>query len=547
MSEVNDESKEVEVEETILVSVEATPVTLVEEPIVADVVVIKEPQVVKLEEVPVEKETVKTISLDVATDLPDISLESNKSQRVFLDAPVSIPREEKNVPSVPLPSDSDKRTNEILSRLANIDIAGTEKGSMWAATLEGSIGMSSMNNGFISTLENPDAEFRQTVEFNNLRYASSEAKFPAKSNSNFDGELAVLRMVSHLGMGSAYNTALWNSGFWVTFKPPSEEALVELHRQMTSDQIEFGRSTYGLAFSNTTSYSVARLAKFAVNHIFRIFANNEEIGGSNILQHIKVQDINAMLWGMACTMFPKGFAYSRACTNNPEKCTHVVHETLNLRKLQVVNLRDLTDRQKSIMADNRGKQVLGVKDLQLYQSDMVKASVHRVVINEGKADEVAFILRSPSVEEYIESGNRWVSDMTNLTDQALGSNASVKDRNDIVELRARASIMRQFSHWVSEIQFGEGNTIKDRASIESTLTSISGDKRVREEFTKAVTEFTDRSSVSVIGIPTYDCPACGTAQESQRTYPFQTTMIPLDIVQLFFVLLTLKHRDLQNR
>lgn len=469
-----------------------------------------------------------------------------KEQNVYLDGPVSTPTTDEDTVAISLPSDSDKRVDEILMKTPNVNMVGTEQGARWASVLKDSIGMTPGADVFVSTLEDPEADFHQFVSHQGVKVASAEVRLKERQNSVFDGEMAVLRTISHLGLGGIWNTALWNTGISVTFKPPAEEDLVELYRQLTSDAIQIGRYSYGLVYANTTAYTVSRMCQFAAQHIYRISANPEQINSGNILNHISAQDINTFLWGLACTMFPKGFVYERPCTINPEKCQHVVRETLNLRKLCVVNRRALTDVQKAHMAENRSAQKLTLQDLERYRSEMVRAGTHRVVINEGHDNEIAFNLRSPSIEEYIQTGHRWIDDMVDTADKALGKEANANLRNRLVDQRARASIMRQYSHWVDSVEI-DSNVIKDRASIEKVLASISGDRHIRTEFNKAVSKYIDTSSVSVVGIPTYECPACGAVAEHPHEYPYKTSMIPLDVIQLFFVLITQKHRELVNR
>lgn len=492
---------------------------------------------------PVQEELVAT----EATPAPaETKMEPRPAQNVWIDGLLSTKSDTPFELTIALPSDTDARTKDFLDRTPNIKLMDSEIGDRWAETVKGSLGMSAFQDTFIRTLENPEAEFHQTLELNGTRFGSHEARFKSKQNSEFSGELAVIRTISHLGLGSIFNVGLYNSGVWVSFKPPAEDDLVELHRQLTADKIQMGRSSYGLVYANSTSFTTGRLLQFAMEHVYRFSADNKEINPENALQHLSVLDINTILWGLACTMFPRGFAYSRACTSNPEKCQYVANETLNLRKLQWVDRRALTDKQKAQLANNRQATEMKLQDLKSYQADMTRLSSHRIVAREGQTDEIIFNLRAPSIQEYIETGHRWIDDMVDTVDASLGSNPSDAERNRQVDLRTRASIMRQYSHWVASIEF-DGNQIKDRASVESVLNNISGDRDVRTTFLKGVTRYIETGSVSVIGIPTFDCPVCGTPNEGHLNYPHKSTVIPLDVIQLFFVLLTQKHRDLQNR
>jgi hypothetical protein len=102
--------------------------------------------------------------------------------------------------------------------------------------------------------------------------------------------------------------------------------------------------------------------------------------------------------------------------------------------------------------------------------------------------------------------------------------------------------MRQYSQWVESIEFNS-NIIEDKETIESTFSILSSDDNVRDEFIQEVTKYINESTISVIGIPAYDCPNCGAPQEKVEgvsTYPKLVNILPLEVVQLFFALLAQK-------
>ncbi len=486
----------------------------------------------------------KPDQIDKSVPVHEIS--KPKPQNTVLEFEVSSPEYDKNQLAISLPSDTNARTMEFARSIPNINIEGSKHGEEWVETIKESLGLNSFEDTFLPTLEDPQADFRQTLEFNNTRVHSSEAKQPDARNTVYEGDVAVLRAMQHLGLGSSWNTALYNSGIWVTFKPPSEEALVELYRQLTSDQITLGRLSYGMIYANTTSFIHERMCRFAVEHIYRINANSEHVNTDNILSHIKATDINSFLWGMACTMYPKGFTYRRACTADATKCQHVLTETLNIRRLQFVNNAGLSPRQRAHMLAHRIKTNLTKEDLSQYEADMIKTQGCRIEVNKGKSSEIIFNLKTPSITEYFESGHQWIDSMTLAVEKTLGSDSSYEERNRLIDLKHRATIMRQWAHWVESIEFGSNSTV-DRASIERVINSVSGDKTIREAFMTGVRKYIENTSISVIGIPTYDCPSCGAANEGPVSFPHKHSIIPLDVPQLFFVLLTQKHQDLQTR
>lgn len=479
---------------------------------------------------------------------PEIEIQERKPQNLVIESRIFYPAHdiEDGDLGISLPSDTDKRISEVLSLAPNVTLGDTAKGEEWVETTRRSIGMSPYGDTFSATLEDPNADFGQTVQANGLKVGPYAIGHKEQKNTVFSGEIALLRLMNHLGIGTAFNMPLWNSGMWVVFKPPAEEEIVELFRQLTSDQIRLGRETYGMVFSNTTSFTVERMARFAVQHIYRICADPNKINAANILDHIKVQDLPLFLLGLACTMYPKGFLYSRACMINPEKCQHVVKELIDPSKMIFVNKAPLSEQQRVHMGVNRGTTTITEKDLAFYQNQLTAAAPYRFIVNEGRRNEVAVTLRSPSVREYIESGHRWIDDMTTMVESVLGASGSAEDKNTLVELKSKASLLRQYAHWIDKLEF-DTNTIEDRATIENTLSQISADNDLRDQVLTEVRNYIERSSIAVVGIPTYVCPACGHNHEGPDNFPMKSSVIPIDVLQLFFVLLTRKHQDLQSR
>jgi len=523
-------------------------------PVAAEDPVIEEPSVTEPQTVEVPAPEVEEPSTDPEEPSPTEASESEPTivlpevipQNVTVDFKVSLPRDEARdqYPPVPLPSEPTDRVLEMIRNLPQINLAGEPKGEFWAQTLQTGMEQATMANVYTKTLEDPEAEFHNTLLLNNETFGPSQIRFRESQNEVYSAESAVLRTMAHMGLGTTWNTPFYNTGMWASFKPPTEEALLELHQLLTSDQIEMGRYSYGLALSNRTAYTAARMAKFAVDHLYTTSLSPDV--STNLLEILRIQDLPSLLWGVACTLYPNGFPYSRACTANMEKCQYVLQENLNIRKLQMVNRRGFTPRQVTMMSKARGSRSTTLESLGLYQTDFPKAGNRKVTVYKDTPREINFILRSPSIAEYIESGQRWIDGMVQSVDAVLGTTASSEDRNRMIDQYANASWVNQYSHWVESISFGSG-TITDRLAIESSMAPLSGDTRIRNEFTQGVIDYIESSSVAVVGIPTYVCPKCGKPVDGPETFPFKSNLIPLDVIQLFFILITQKLWAIRNR
>ena len=484
---------------------------------------------------------------DESPDKPEPSKEeiAVAQQKVTQEYSINQPNKLNSGDEMILPSHFDSYTQKTLEDTPNIRLADNQTAREWAAMVAGGMELSAFGETYMPTLEDPEADFRHRFEESGVPLTGQAPRLKTAENQNLKGEKAVLRITSHLGLGTIFQVPLWHSGIWVTFKPPSESELIELNRLMISDKIKFGRYAYGMAFSNTTAYTVDRLVDFALAHVYETTAKPEDIPIEKLKSFISSQDIPSLLWGFTCTIYPRGFNYRRACVTDPSKCNFVLEETLNLSKLQWTNVNALTPWQKVFMSERRSRSK-DLASIKRYKEELLKIKNHKLVIHEGQSNEFSMIIRTPTISEYIDSGHRWIGSIVDAVDKTLNLDTSDVDRNAYIINHGQATAIRQYTHWVQSIEV-DTNVIDDRETIEQTLDSLSRDDEIMVEFTKGVTDYINHSTISVIGIPVFDCPKCNQLQKSEMDFPHHTNIIPLDVMQLFFGLLTQRLGRLTNR
>ncbi len=444
-----------------------------------------------------------------------------------------------------LPSDFNDNVNTSMKKAPNIDLGDNPSSRKWVNTVSKSLVMSPSHDMFKASLDRKDSKYHQGVEYNGSMLAGARPRHKALENSNIKGEAATLRVMTHLGLGSLFQVPLWHSGFWITFKPPTESELIEFNRLIHADKINFGRYTYGLAYSNILSYTVDRLINYALSHVFDTTVNVDEISISQLRDHISVNDIPSLLWGFICTVYPNGFQYRRACTDDPEKCLHIVEEKLNLPKLLWVDTTSLTDWQKTHMSDRSPKKKDKASILR-YQDELKSQSKKRVSI--GEEDKgLYFNLKTPSITQYVESGYEWISNIVNNVEKVISEDSTPEEKDKLIEHHGAASAMRQYSHYVESIEV-DTNIIDDKETLDNNLNILSSDNPIRGKFLECITNYINDSTIAVIGIPTYDCPKCGKNQtEKIATFPKLVNIVPIDVIQVFFDLAIQRYERIQIR
>lgn len=354
------------------------------------------------------------------------------------------------------------------------------------------------------------------------------------------GELAVLKVSKALGLGDVLTIPLPHSGIWVTLKPPAEKDLIDFYNSIFKEKIALGRSTFGLTLTNFSVYVNMKLFDFIIKHVHN--TNNQDISRNELDKYMLIHDFPILAWGFAATIYPNGFDYQRACVNDVEQCSYVAKAVINMCKLLWVDNNSLTEAQKVILSENR-KNKLNIENYRKFISEHVRVSSSEFIVNEN----IKFKLRIPTFAEYTADGMTWINKINSAIDSFIveeGDESEAKIK--LLDQYVRSSILRQFSHFIDFIEIEE-NVISDRATINEVLEVFSADDTLRSTITKKILEFKANTTIALIGIPDYKCPKCGFPQNNETVSERMSSVIPLDVMNLFFTLITLRISKIMER
>jgi hypothetical protein len=436
-----------------------------------------------------------------------------------------------------LPSNSSAITDEIIKDIPKTRLAETQQGKEWVGALNAGMGSVIYNDGLGKTAARSEANFVQGVESPQGILTASAPTFKSKEDTKFTGDRARLRIRQALKLGVIFNVPLWHSGFWIRIKAPSEGALLELYRQMTSDKVTLGRATYGLIFSNNTSYAARVLLDFVIDNMYESSLAIKE--GDNIRNYIKTPDLPILLWGLACSIYSNGFQYTRACISDPEKCNHILKEKLDLSKLLWTDSSALTAHQVNHMT-KRQRGSMETDSLKRYTDEFIRGQKNKINLT----DDVSITIKIPTIVEHIDSGYRWINTIEENYGKALIQDETKRD--DYLISQGKATVMRQYAHFVESIEVA-GDVYDDTETLEDVLNDLTASDKIRTAFMDKIAEYVADSTVSMIAIPTYTCPSCGGNQSPAKTHSAFSNLIPLDIIPTFFTLLLAKLRKIEAR
>ena len=423
-----------------------------------------------------------------------------------------------------------RELDSLSEKYPKFDGTAGETGKAWFAAYLQGLNHLLRGNSLSDTVERAESVWRQKVEIDGDSLGAGRPRFGSGGGTGniISGERALMKATSILGLGAVVQIPLWHTGIWVSLKSPSEAALLELERRIASEKISLGRYTSGMIFSHTSVYTVSYVVNFVLNHVYDASVKN--ITQDALKQLIKITDIPTLVWGLACAIYPNGYKYTRPCTTNPAECQHLVTGELNLTKLSWTDYQSLTEWQRRQMAKRTEK--FSEADLKRYEQEHCRGGAYTVELTE----ELRIKLRVPTLAQYEQSGFTWVDGIVKLLEGSLGVSLKGKERDDYITDQGRLTALRQYSHWVYRIEVGE-DAIEDQETIESLLGTLSSDETISKTFFEAVGKFIDNSTLSVIALPKYDCPACGGEQHGDVHDDRHPHLLPLDVVRIFFTLL----------
>jgi hypothetical protein len=421
---------------------------------------------------------------------------------------------------------------DTLESLSQGDQKSVAKDDKWIAAAGMGIHHQPRLDMYDKMSERDGSKWRQVIPFQGRALGVSKPKIDDGDMAVLKGEAALLRTQAYMGLGGQYRVPLWNSGFWITLKTPGEDAILELDRKLAEEKISLGRATAGLLFSNASVFIVDHVTQFVLAHM--VSSTLKDSSRENIARRISIHDIQHMAWGMACSIWPNGFQYARAILGETPDKNKVVEGKINVSKLQWIDMGNLTDWQIKHMS-NITIGAMTNDDLDRYQKEFTIRGERRIQLREN----VHVNLGVPSIEEHLLSGQKWVNNIVTMTNRVFGMDQDDADRNQYVTNQGKATLLRQYGHWVKSVELGNA-TVTDLETIEGQLDLFSADDVARDLIMNEVIKYAEDTTVAFIAVPTVD-------EREEEKFPRMPHLLPIDALTTFFTLLRQKLPQILTR
>ncbi len=392
---------------------------------------------------------------------------------------------------------------------------------------------------FIKAVERDGSRWVQAPEHEGRKIFARQEFYENSPNAKLTGMQARVKHRNAVGLGGIFTVPQWHSGFWVTFRTPSENDLINLDRQLSEQKKKIGYWTQGVVYSSVDVFINQILFKFAMDHV--VDASIENFEPDMIYGLLRTFDYYTFIWGFACTIYLDGYNLAQPCMADPTKCKHVIKSLLNIGRLAFTDTNALTPYQLRHMSNS--DRAYTRDEIIKYQTEgtLADGKTYEVPVTDeyDNPPVMKVVLKSGNIQEYLDTGTEWVSRITFMINSTVGKTFNSDDeRNEYIRRRALTVALRMYSHMVKRVVYEDGSFIEDREDIEAYLEDVSADVYVRDIILKHINDYINMSVVSIVALPAFKCPSCQGFNHSE--HPLHPNLIPIEVNQLFFTLLDRK-------
>lgn len=350
---------------------------------------------------------------------------------------------------------------------------------------------------------------------------------PASPKPNFggadnplSGTDALIAFKQGRNRNSVGRFPLYNSGFHVDMVSPARSEINSFITQTRVDVATYGR----LMGSHFYLFADALIKEVCIRFIMSCIKNSTLRGWDKrnvFLENVSLHDFDVLLWAMACLMYPNGYNdFRSACTG--DKCSHVETGTIDLFKLALTDFSRLNKNAIMHLVSNTAKDSVGASEIMTYHKELGLSKEVRV-------KNIGISLAVPSLARYFSASQRFMSLMI---DQIYS------EAPEATTMFAAYRLYRQTAPYIKELRLYEDETsdnvltaTSDIEAIEAILDDIQTDDEDNSgKLFAAITDFINTTKLTHLAIPAYECPACGTMQQTQSGY------LTLDPLRVFFMM-----------
>jgi len=393
---------------------------------------------------------------------------------------------------------------------------------------------------------------------NDVNYSDKEMNIrtiPIKSNGKLSGDAGVAKFTASLGIGSITQIPLWHSGISVTINPPKDDELINLEIALANNQIELGRETNTLIYSNYSVVFNRLVTDFIIDHIIGTTVKLD--ADSDLRDLIKVQDLPILVLGLINSIYPEGYNITRTCKNtlvldNDGKplCDYIAVGTVKPKRLLKVNRKSLTNKALLHMS-KRSPNSTTIDEVKEYQLSISALEDEEVTLTGSNGTKINMTLSTPTLADYIDNGEAWIDNVISKTESIFTDSDSDEIKNNKVRDTLNAVILGIYNVYIKKITHSDGSTVEDRETIDRVLDSISSDSSILTGYLDYIKSYIDKTAIAIVATPNYTCPACAAKEQDADQAEIKKgafkEFLPINVLEHFFDLSALRTSIVRER
>lgn len=439
---------------------------------------------------------------------------------------------EKEMTEIVIPNIDDKEFTEILAKLGEVESSGSREAKRNIA-LKASDRTSIESRVIRSTLFGTDRQKLEQVSLSDVLNQGHKVhdaieidgttykdKKTAQSQLNKLENGAIIDSKDSFALamaliGGVRKVHFYNSGFWVTVRPPLIRELHTYYTRCGQNAVEYGR-IFGQLSYLPADIEIAR----AGLDLFKgcIMGSNLENCklDDTFERNLSIADEDTYLWALASLMFPEGTEIEYVCSN--ENCHHVDRVNIDLAKLRFFDYSRLgVDALKFCHSSNRRSEA----DIIDYKNNILRTSEIYPI-----DDEWSVKLSEPTLYDTLKAKSDFVDEMSETL--------QLSDYNEI-DNYISARYFKILAPWVSQISYtrrsdGKRVYFNDRYGIDKIVDAL---QLKFDNLPEIVTKHRNSTKISYYCYSYTKCPNCGSVPPSEIE-----GLIPCDMQQSFFTLTT---------
>lgn len=392
-----------------------------------------------------------------------------------------------------------------------------------------------------NTLVKEADKLANSVEYGNDTFQTKIQKF-SKQSGRIKGDNALARFSSLLGVGEPITVPLWHSGFSITLRPPTQRSVIILENMISGNEIELGRNTNTMIYSNYSVIYNRIVSDFILEHIITTTLDIPET--DDIRKYILINDFYPILNALLGSMHPKGYIITKSCSNtiqiegNDTVCSSIISANIDFKKLLWVDRTKIN----KYMLNHMSKKLPNshtVNDILEYQKQISDIKNSQIKLDLENNVNIDLNIKTPTLLDHINLGEKWINNIITDAETVFTNDDNTEAKNKKIKEMATSNILGIYNSYVTSIDTRTDNgniTIDNPDNITTALADISYNNEAFNIFKDKIKEYINNTTIALVAIPSYKCPKCNKEDLSSSDNPSFKNFIPLNLLELFFVL-----------